>query len=52
MADIFGKLDTEAAKKGAIRTKQLAFISPEEHSAAIELARKALAERNCRRSNN
>ena len=43
VADIFGKLDAEAAKKGAIRTRQLAFISPEERSAAIELARKALA---------
>ena len=43
VTDIFGKLDAEAAKKGAIRTKQLAFISPDERSAAIELARKALA---------
>ncbi len=43
VADIFGKPDTEAKKKGAIRTKQLAFISPDERSAAIELARKALA---------
>ena len=43
VADIFGKLDAEAAKKGAILTRQLAFISPEERSAAIELARKALA---------
>lgn len=43
VADIFGKPDTEAQKKGAIRTKQLAFISPDERSAAIEFARKALA---------
>ena len=43
VADLFGKPDTEAKKKGAIRTKQLAFISPDERSAAIELARKALA---------
>ena len=43
VTDIFGKLDAEAAKKGAIRTRQLAFISPDERSAAIELARKALA---------
>lgn len=43
VADIFGKPDTEAQKKGAIRTKQLAFISPDERSAAIDLARKALA---------
>ena len=43
VADIFGKLDAEAEKKGAIWTRQLAFISPEERSAAIELAKKALA---------
>ena len=43
VADIFGKLDSDAAEKGAIRTRQLAFISPEERSTAIELARKALA---------
>ena len=43
VADIFGKLDPKAAKKGEIRTKQLTFISPEERSVAIELARKALA---------
>ena len=43
VADVFGKLDTEAVKKGSIRTRQLAFISPDERAAAIELARKALA---------
>ena len=43
VTDIFGKLDAKAAKKGAIRTLQLAFISPDERSAAIDLARKALA---------
>ena len=43
VADIFGKLDAKAGKKGAIRTRQLAFISPDERSAAIELATKALA---------
>ena len=43
VTDIFGKLDPKAEKKGAIRTRQLAFISPDERSAAIELARKALA---------
>ena len=43
VADIFGKLDAKPAKQGAIWTRQLAFISPEERSAAIELARKALA---------
>ncbi len=43
VTDIFGKLDKEAAKKGAIRTRQLAFISPDERTEAIELARKILA---------
>ena len=43
VSDVFGKLDSKAGKKGAIRTRQLAFISPDERSAAIELARKALA---------
>lgn len=43
IANIFGKLDAEAEKKGAIRIRQLAFISPEEKSRALELARKALA---------
>ena len=41
VAGVFGKLDAKAAKKGAVRTRQLAFISPDERSAAIELARKA-----------
>ena len=43
VADIFGKLDSAAAKKGRIRTRQLAFISPDERVTAIKLARKALA---------
>ena len=43
VTDIFGTLDSKKVKEGKIRTKQLAFISPEERSAAIELARKALA---------
>ncbi|MCY3757484.1 MAG: type I-E CRISPR-associated protein Cas7/Cse4/CasC [Acidobacteria bacterium] len=43
VADVFGKLDAEAGKKGSIRTRQLAFISPDERAEAIELARKALA---------
>jgi len=43
VADVFGKLDTEAEKKGHIRTRQLAFISPDEREAAIEWAKKALA---------
>ncbi len=41
VADVFGKLDSEAQKKGQIRTRQLAFISPAEREAAIELAEKA-----------
>jgi len=43
VADVFGKLDTEAEKKGFIRIRQLAFVSPEERAMAIELARKDLA---------
>ncbi len=43
VADIFGKLDSAAFKRGAIRTRQLAFISPDERAKAISLARKALA---------
>ena len=43
IVDIFGTLDTKAEKKGAVCTKELAFISPEERSAAIELAKEALA---------
>ena len=46
VAGIFGKLDTRAAEKGAIRTRQLAFISPEERRAAIGLSRKILAGEN------
>ena len=40
---IFGVIDAEAGKKGAIRTRQLAFISPQERGLALDLARKALA---------
>jgi CRISPR system Cascade subunit CasC len=43
VTDRFGKLDAEAEKKGSIRTRQLAFISPEEKAFVIDLARKALA---------
>lgn len=42
VADVFGKLDAEADKKGQIHTRQLAFISPDEREAAIEWAKKAL----------
>lgn len=43
VTDVFGKLDSAAAKRGQIRTRQLAFISPQEREAAIEWARKAVA---------
>ena len=44
IADIFGKLDAEAEKKnGQIRTRQLAFVSPEEKAFAIDLAKEAIA---------
>ena len=43
VADVFGKLDAEAGKKGHIRTRQLAFVSPDERKAAIEWAEKAAA---------
>ncbi len=44
IAGVFGKIDEKAYKdkeKRQIRTRQLAFISPEERSCAIELARRA-----------
>jgi CRISPR system Cascade subunit CasC len=41
VADVFGKLDTEAEKKGLIRIRQLAFVSPDERAAAIDIARRA-----------
>lgn len=43
MADVFGKLDAEAEKKGQVRTRQLAFVSPQEQALATELAQKAIA---------
>ncbi|MBO9401316.1 type I-E CRISPR-associated protein Cas7/Cse4/CasC [Shimia sp. R9_3] len=43
IAAVFGKLDAEAEKKGHVRIKQLAFVSPKERAMAIELAQKALA---------
>ena len=45
VAEIFGKLDEEAAKKSAgnVRIRQLAFISPDERKAALEMADEALA---------
>lgn len=41
VADVFGKLDAEAEKKGLIRIRQLAFVSPDERAAAIDIARRA-----------
>ena len=44
VADIFGKIDDNARKeKDLIRTRQLAFISPEERACAMDLARRAAA---------
>ena len=43
IADVFGKLDTEAEKKGHVRIKQLAFISPQERKLATELAQREIA---------
>lgn len=43
VADVFGKLDAEAEKKGAIRIRQLAFVSPDERRTALDLARKHVA---------
>lgn len=43
IAAVFGKIDVEAEKKGAIRIRQLAFISPDEKALALDLAQKALA---------
>ncbi len=44
VAEVFGKLDEAAAKKNLhqVRIRQLAFISPEERQAALELAERAL----------
>ncbi|HEC90790.1 MAG TPA: type I-E CRISPR-associated protein Cas7/Cse4/CasC [Alphaproteobacteria bacterium] len=43
VADVFGKLDDKASKdKDLIRTRQLAFVSPDERKFAEELALKAL----------
>lgn len=43
VVEAFGKLDAEAEKKGAIRTRQLAFISPEERARALDLSRRVIA---------
>ena len=45
VTSVFGKLDSTAAKAKPprVRTKQLAFISPEEREKAIELAERALS---------
>lgn len=43
ITDVFGKVDAEAIKKNPahVRTRQLAFISPEERDAAIDWAERA-----------
>lgn len=43
IADVFGKLDAEAEKKGHVRLRQLAFVSPQEKAFALDLAHKAAA---------
>ena len=43
VADAFGKLDEEQRKKGIVRTRQLAFVSPDERAAAFALAERRLA---------
>ncbi|MDE0704375.1 MAG: type I-E CRISPR-associated protein Cas7/Cse4/CasC [Rhodospirillaceae bacterium] len=45
VAEVFGKIDAEAAKKDPdhVRIKQLAFVSPDERQAALEMAERALA---------
>ena len=43
IAEVFGKLDAEAEKKGHVRIRQLAFVSPKERALALELARTAAA---------
>lgn len=45
VAEVFGKIDGEAAKKNSdhVRIKQLAFVSPDERQAAMEMAERALA---------
>lgn len=44
ISGVFGKLDADAEKKkGHLRIKQLAFVSPDERALAIELAQRALA---------
>lgn len=43
VTDAFGKLDAEVEKKqGVVRTRQLAFISPDERKMALDLAERVL----------
>ena len=44
VAGVFGKLDAEASKKDPshVRIRQLAFVSPDERRAALEMAERAL----------
>ena len=41
VADVFGKIDEKARKEGRIRTRQMAFVSPDERACAVDLARRA-----------
>lgn len=43
ITEIFGTLDKEAIKKGHVRSRQLAFVSPDERTAALALARQIAA---------
>ena len=45
VTEVFGKVDSRATKsnQAPIRTRQLAFISPDERKAAMEMAERALA---------
>ncbi len=43
VAEVFGKIDEAQAKDHIIRTRQLAFVSPDERRMAVALAEKALA---------
>lgn len=43
VAAVFGKLDTDAERRGLVRIRQLAFVSPDEWATALDLARKHVA---------
>ena len=43
VAEVFGKLDAGTGGKDQVRIRQLAFVSPDERQAAMEMAERALA---------